>query len=111
MPLVFDELWSAAEGAMLSLGCELTPECETIFIQMLRNAAARLDADKRGYTLVERQRVLGTVELLVAAMYMEAQPPSAAAGTASDLTRGPVLLHEFTLSGALSRLCPCYPFC
>jgi hypothetical protein len=90
------ELWAAAESHARSLGFEFEQGCEQNFRRLARESFERLGT---GLSPASAADVRVNTERLVTAMVIEARAQHADT------------LHEWTLSGALGKLCPLYPFC
>lgn len=96
-PRLFEEtLWTIAKGYAGSFGFVFEDGCETNFRQLARASFVRV-VNERGSVVTADIRT--NTEALVGAMIAEAR------------AQGATTLHEWTLSGALAKLCPLYPFC
>lgn len=78
-------------------GIPLSPSCALPLDVLVRNGAKRLDETDASPELVEQART--NLERLLDTMAAEARAQNATE------------LHEWSLTGALGRLCPLFPFC
>jgi hypothetical protein len=89
-------LWTVARQYAGTFGFAFEQGCELDFRRLARASFVRVAA--RPGPLVDAD-VRANTETLVAAMIDEAR------------AQGATTLHEWTLKGALAKVCPLYPFC
>jgi len=88
-------VWRIANAEARRLGYTFDVNCEQDFRSLVRGSLARVGADPLPLSPTVRQNT----KALVAAMVDEAR------------RGGATKLHEWTLQGALGKLCPLFPFC
>ena len=96
-PALFEEaVWTIAKQYAGSFGFAFEPGCESELRKLARASFARV---KPAPGPVVSADIRANIETLVTGMIAEAR------------AQGATSLHEWTLSGALAKLCPLYPFC
>ena len=88
-------VWTIAKAEARRLGYKFDVNCEQDFRRLVRGSLARVGSDPLPLSASIRKNT----KTLVTAMVDEARR-----GGATEL-------HEWTLQGALGKLCPLFPFC
>ena len=92
--LIVKRLYSLAGNVARSRGYSFTPDCDHNLQLLLEASAGKLAANDEASIQQAEQNLV----TLIGEMIKELPP-------------GDYQLHEWTLSGALSRICPLFPFC
>jgi hypothetical protein len=88
---------NARQTRIASTGLGIDPGCAANLEQLVRRGARQLDDTRAPPQLVDQ--AAANLERLIDVMAVVAQEQNA------------TTLHEWSLEGAMARLCPLFPFC
>lgn len=94
---VATRLKTIQQARLASTGLGIEAGCEQNLNQLVNAAGAQLDG--QGAAVEDVEQAAANLERLIDAMAEEAR------------SQGATTLHEWSLSMALGRLCPLFPFC